>query len=240
MQPISNYSTSDAFVRALLQGPPGSGKTTIATQFPKPYIADLDMNLAGPLRHLKTTNKTLPIGYDVIDRDETGKEIDPSLRYVRLAKCLQDAVVNPDIETIVVDSATKLSDYIQAEVLRQQNKKQMTIQDWGFYLALWKQFISQMSVQRKHFVLIAHERVEKDELDQSLKYFVMIPGQMGNIIGSLFTDVWRAEVEEKPGFPPTYKFNVRTMPSYRFNLKNSLGLPPLFEFKWETIEEKLK
>lgn len=240
MQPITSYSTSDAFVRVLLQGPPGSGKTTTALRFPGVYAADLDMNLAGSLRWLKRNNLPMPVGYDVIDRDEEGKEVDPSLRYTRLAKCLQVAAVNPEVKTIYVGSATKLSDYMLAEVLRQQGAKQMTIQHWGFYLALWKHFISQLSVLQKHFVLDCHERVEKDEVDQSLKYFVMIPGQMGNIIGSLFTDVWRCEVNEKTGLPPTYSFNVRTMPSYRFNLKNSLDLPPVFEFDWKTIEEKLK
>lgn len=240
MQPITTYATSDAFVRVLLQGPPGAGKTATACQFPGVYVADLDMNLAGPIRWLNRTGKPLPLGYDVIDRDETGKEVDPSARYGRLVKCLQTAVADPTVQTIVVDSATKLSDYMIAEVLRQQGAQQMTIQHWGFYLAMWKKFISQLSVQRKHFVLVSHERVEKDEVDQSLKYFVMIPGQMGNIIGSLFTDVWRCEVAEKAGIPPTYAFNVRTMPSYRFNLKNSLDLPPVFEFSWKTIEEKLK
>lgn len=240
MQTIESYQTNDAFIRVLLQGPPGAGKTTHACQFPGVYVADLDLNLAGPLRWLKQNNKVLPVGYDTIDRDEAGKEVAPNMRYTRLAKCLQDANANPEVKTIVVDSATKLSDYMIAEVLRQQNAQQMTIQHWGFYLAMWKQFISALSVQKKHFILVCHERVEKDEVDQSLKYFVMIPGQMGNIIGSLFTDVWRAEVSEKTGIPPTYQFLVRTMPSYRFNLKNSLGLPPIFEFSWKTIADKLK
>lgn len=240
MQPINNYTTNDAFIRVLLQGPPGAGKTTTACQFPGCYIADCDMNLAGPLRWLKNNKKELPVGYDVIDRDEKNEEVAPQFRYTRLVKCLQEAALNPDVKTIIVDSTTKLSDYMIAEVLRQQNKLVMGIQDWGFYLALWKKFISQLSVLQKNFVLIAHERVEKDEVDQSLKYFVMIPGQMGSIIGSLFTDVWHTEVAEKPGLPPTYQFLIRTMPSYRFNLKNSLSLPPLFEFNWNTIADKLK
>lgn len=240
LQTIDTYSTSAAFIRLLLQGPPGSAKTTTALRFPGVYAADLDMNLAGPLRWLKANGHPLPVGYDIIDRDEAGNEVDPALRYTRLAKCLQDAVKNPEVKTIYVGSATKLSDYMIAEVLRQQNAKAMSIQHWGFYLALWKQFISQLSVQQKHFILDCHERVEKDEVDQSLKYFVMIPGQMGSIIGSLFTDVWHTEVAEKPGLPPTYQFLIRTMPSYRFNLKNSLSLPPLFEFNWNTIAEKLK
>jgi hypothetical protein len=115
----------------------------------------------------------------------------------------------------------------------------MSIQMWGFYLAAWKKFIGSLSSQRKHFVLICHERVEKDEIDQSLKYFVMIPGQMQHIIGSLFTDIWRTEVSVAPGTPPKYTFQIRTMPDYRFQLKNSLNLPPVFKFSWDVIAQAL-
>ena len=67
----------------------------------------------------------------------------------------------------------------------------------------------------------------------------MVPGQMGNIIASLFTDCWRTEVSVTPGNPPKYNFQVRTMPDYRFQLKNSLGLPPVFTFSWDLIAKKL-
>lgn len=240
MQPITSYAASDAFLRLLLQGPPGSGKTATACRFPGAYIADCDLNLGGPLRFLRDKSLPLPVGYDTIDRDETGKEVPMNMRYERLISCLQKAASEPSVQTIVVDSATKLSDYIIAHTLRQQNKLAMEIQSWGFYLDHWKKFVGAMTVIRKNFVLICHERVEKDEVDGSLKYFLNIPGQFGNMAGSLFTDVWRCEVEEKPGIPPTYAFRVKTMPSYRYNLKNSLGLPPVFEFDWKLIEDKLK
>ena len=239
MQTITNYATNEAHLRLLLQGPPGVGKTSLACQFPSAYIADCDLNLAGPLRYLKTNNLPLPVGYDTIDRDETGKEIAKEFRYERLVAKLQIAAADPNVKTIVVDSATKLSDYIVDHTLRMQGKKAMEMTSWGFYLSFWKNFIGAMTTAKKHFVLICHEKVEKDEVDQSLKYFVMIPGQMGNMIGSMFTDVWRAEVSEKAGMPPTYDWIIRTMPSYRYNLKNSLGLPPLFRFDWKTIEGKL-
>ena len=236
MQNIETY-TKESHLRLLLQGAPGTGKTTLACHFPGAYIADLDINLAGPLRYLHSHNGTLPVGYDIIDRED-GREVDPSLRYQRLGKCLNTAIKDPTVETVVIDSATKLSDYIIGEVLRQQNKKEMSIQLWGMYLALWKHFIGQLTAQRKHIVLICHERVEKDEIDMSMKYFVMIPGQMSNIIGSLFTDCWRCEVESV-GAPAVYSWNVRTMPDRKFALKNSLGLPPVFKFDWNLIKSKL-
>lgn len=237
MQVITEYA-KETHLRLLLQGPPGSGKTTLACHLPGAYIADLDLNLGGPLRYLKSSGGPLPVGYNIIDRTPDGKEVPPSERYQRLAYCLNDALKSPEVETIIVDSATKLSDYMIAEVLRTQHKSEMTIQLWGFYLALWKTFIGAISAQRKHFVLTCHERVEKDEIDQSLKYFVLIPGQMQHIIGSMFTDVWRTEVTVA-GVPPKYTFQIRTMSDHRFQLKNSFGLAPIMKFDWSKIEAKL-
>jgi hypothetical protein len=240
MQPISNYQ-NDAHLRVLIQGAPGAGKTTLACQFPNAYIADCDLNLAGALRFMRGSNLKLPVGYDLIDRDEKGEPVDPAFRFDRLLLKLQAACASPDVSTIVIDSATKLSDYIMAHTLRQQGKKQMEMQSWGFYFAFWKELIARVSAQQKHFILICHERVEKDEIDQALKYFLNIPGQFAHIAGSLFTDVWRCEVASK-GFGATmqHEFLVRTMPDHKFNLKNSLGLPPMFKFNWSLIEEKLK
>jgi AAA domain len=238
MQKIETYA-KESYLRLLLQGAPGSGKTTLSCHFPGTYVADCDIGLGGALRWLKANDGPLPIGYDIIDRDEFGVEVLPINRYQRLGKCLNAALKDPSVQTIVIDSATKLSDYMIEEVLRQQGKKEMSIPLWGQYLTLWKHFISQLSAQRKHFVLICHEKVEKDELEQSLKYFVLIPGQMQNIIGSLFTDVWRCEVSGTVGPNPKYTWQVRSMPDYRYQLKNSLGLPPLFAFDWKLIESKL-
>lgn len=239
MHLINNYA-KESHLRLLLQGPPGSGKSTLACHFPGVYIADLDINLGGPLRWLRENNGPMPVGYDIVGRSDDGKEIPPKDCYQRLGTLLNIALKDPSIETIVIDSATKLGDYIQAEVMRAQGKSEMTLQLWGFYLQQWKQFISQLSAQRKHLILTCHEAVEKDEIEQTLKYFVQIAGQMKFIIGSMFTDIWRCEVAVTSGPNPRHNFQVRTMPDFRYQLKNSLSLPPIFKFSWPTIEDKLK
>ena len=88
-------------------------------------------------------------------------------------------------------------------------------------------------------MLTCHESVEKDEIDQTLKYFVQVAGQMKFVIGSMFTDVWRCEVAVTSGPNPKHTFQVRTMPDFRYQLKNSLSLPPIFRFDWNLIEQRL-
>lgn len=247
MQPIASYQNQNDKLRLLLQGPSGAGKTTLACQFPKPYIIDIDVNLGGTLRFLKERNLALPVGYDVIDKDEKGVEIPIKLRYARLDKCLKEAQLNDDIETIVLDSGTTLADVLIAEVLRQQNKTAIADfkdgrQFWGFFAILGRHFMATLTSMRKHIVLVVHERMLTTP-EGSVVYPVKIswPGQVGQNIGIFFTNVWRAEVKsDVVGVQTNYTWLIRTMPEYRYELKNTLGLPPIFEFNWNLIAEKLK
>ena len=169
MQLIANYA-QESHLRVLLQGPPGSGKSTLACHFPGVYVADLDINLGGPLRWLRETHGPTPIGYDIIGRSEDGKEIPPKDCYTRLITLLNRALKEPSVETIVIDSATKLGDYIQAEVMRTQGKSEMTLPLWGFYLQTWKQFIgsARQPAQARHPDLPRERREGRDRPDPQI------------------------------------------------------------------------
>lgn len=247
MQPITEYKDSNDKLRLILQGPSGSGKTTVACQFPKPYVIDVDVNLGGTLRFLKSHGLQLPVGFNVLDRDENGVEVPMKQRYLRLDAYLKEAQLNSDIETIILDSGTTLSDVMIAEILRQQNRNAIADfkdgrQFWGFFAILGRHFMGTLASMRKHIVLTLHERVMTNE-SGAVVYPTKVswPGQVGQNIGLFFTNVWRCEVQQVPtGLDVKYKWQIRTMPDYRFELKNSLELPPTFEFNWNTIAEKLK
>jgi len=241
MPQISHYDTTDSHLRLLLQGPSGVGKTTLACQFPGAWVLDCDVNLGGPLRWLRSQNKPLPIGYDVIDRKDDGTVVPSNMRLQRLTECAVAAAKLPEVKTLVFDSGTKIADYIKDHVLRTNPTKSGAFEQssWLHFYNTWVSLISQVTAARLHCVFIFHEKVDKDEIDGTMKVLINVQGQFRDIAGALFTDVWRAEVSGGSGINPTYKWLIRTMPDYRYNLKNSFGLPPLFEFDWNLIQSKL-
>ena len=245
MTPISSYALEDR-IRVIIQGPPKSGKSVLAMQFPKPYFIDLDVNLGGPIRYAQRAGLPLPVGYDTVDKDEKGAEVKPQQRYTRLNRLLMEAQSNPEIETIVLDSATQLTQILIDEVCRSQGKTSPDDfkdgrQFWGFFGRLGTGVMATLKLMRKHIVLTAHEKINKT-MDGSIVYPIKIawPGQLGQVIGAYFTDVWRCETKTIPkGMEKEYHFIVRTMPDAMYELGNGLGLPATFEFKWSIIADAL-
>src|SRR5881394_847026 len=238
MTPISSYPTDADFLRLLLQGEPGSGKTTTACGFPNSYVIDLDVNLGGALRFHKNRKHPLPLGFDRVDIDEKGETVKPLLRWQRLEALILGTP--PEVETIVIDSATGLTDLMMQEVKRQQPSVKDGRQHYYFYLEAGKQFLTKFNLLRKHVVLTAHEKIDKDAMTDITQYRVAWPGKLGDYVGAFFTNVWRTEVERE-GVPPKYKYIVRAMqdPAH-YGLKNDLELPPTFVFDWNIIQAKLK
>lgn len=239
MQPITDYSTKEEFIRLLLQGPPGSAKTTTACQFPKAYVIDVDVNLGGPLRYCKNHGLVMPVGYSRLDVDEKGAVVPRAQRYQRLDKLVADASVDPNIETVVLDSGTGLAPVIMDEVNRQQPSLKDGRQVYQFFLLATRDFIAKITLMRKHFILTMHEKIEQDAMTQIIQYRLAWPGQLGDYMGAFFTNVWRCEVEAE-GYPPVYKRVIRTIQDTQHHgLKNDIELPSKFVFDWKLIQQKL-
>lgn len=226
----------------MLVGNAGSGKSTFAARFPKPFFLSLDRNLRGPAAVMAGEGKT-DIGYfDDFDHDDNGKDLDIGLRFNRFALALSAVAADPQWETIVIDNTTLLSDYIMADILRQQSRKLPIIQDWGTFGGAWKLLAAKLRATNKNVILIAHERLEKDDLDGSLRYFLAIPGQTSDILPTLVTDVWRCEVEEKlVGTSRVHVRQVRVIQNQRHaHLKSSTpSLPAVFPATTEELNKIL-
>jgi hypothetical protein len=233
MKTNEQYQSNQSF-GLLLLGPPKSGKTNAAMIFPNPYFADCDNNLSSAVN--RCGDKTFY--YDTINIDDEGKEVPEGFRYERLLQCCKAAANNPDVQTIVVDSLTMVGDYIIAHILRKQNIPQMRIQDYGTLKDLASKFIVWLRSSGKLIIFTGHEKYDKDEISGVLLYRVNFPGQLADTIGAYFSDVWRCECEQSGG--DKYKYIVRTMPTPRMALGNSLGLPTTFELSWDRLKTKLQ
>lgn len=238
---IDQYTVKDAKLRLLLQGPSGSGKTTLACHFPRPWIFDLDRNLAGPLAWLRRNNRPLPVGYDVMDTDDNGKEVPMPFRWDRLDQKLREVQARDDVDTIVIDTATRLSDIVMEYTKRMQPNTKDGRQIFGFFYQYGKAFLDVLTRMNKHIVFICHEKPVMTESGGLVKYEVHWPGQLADIMPAFFTDNWRCEVQAIPsGLELKHKWVLRTLPAPYLELKNSLNLPQVFEFDWNRIETALK
>ena len=207
----------------IIVGDPGTRKTTLALHFPSPYFLDCDGNMAAPVEQTRIRD----FFYVSAIRDDDGKLIHPADRFLWCVKCLNVAVIDPRIKTIVIDSLTTLSDIILSEVLRQEfgtaavtdsakdaaDFKTMRIQDWGKFAKLVKNFFSKLRTCGKTLVVIAHNAIDKDETDARYKTFLNVPGQAKNTLSSLFTDCWNTRcVVTGIGAAQKHEFPIRTLP----------------------------
>ena len=236
----------------LLQGPPGSGKTTLSMMFPRPYFIVGDNNLGGVVRRLKEQGVSPKFFWDRPDQDDKGQPLKTyTEQWKRFLSLMSQAATSPDIDTIVIDNLSSFMDicmnFIIEDTMRLEGKKieRLRIQDYLTNQMLWRQICTNLRNRGKFVIVIAHEETEKDENTGIIKHKPNVPGaKLQGQLAGFFSDCWRCEPRILQG--GKVEFVVRTSPQRNADLKNSVGtpqefvVPEKFSEGWQLLEKYLQ
>jgi hypothetical protein len=212
----------------LLIGPPGSGKTALSMQFPRPAFMDCDRNLDGPEAFVRSKSKDLSYGYEKITYDEDNKPVPVHLCFDRLLTKLVSLNDNSDYSTVIVDGLTMVNEFIIQKILVEQRKSEMEARHWQpFKSNMINLLVGKLRGLGKTTICTCHESiVEKPNPDPKKimdpvisSYRPAVQGGITDYFGGFFTDMWRCTAEAAPGGKVEYK--IQTIRDPLSNLKSS-------------------
>lgn len=191
--------TQSKFV-ILLWGPALSGKTVLASQFPKPYFIDLDGQMGSVLSLAKKSGTDVDFPVIQIDESPTedpdflelcGKNFAKMSAWTKLKKLVE--VLSQklgDDETLVLDNLSRAGEFLTADIKRRGGRQQMQIQDWGTFYDEMATVIDYLHTPygKSNTILIGHEGSKKDELSGELFKTLLMPGSFKERIPSKVSD----------------------------------------------------
>jgi len=128
-------------MNALFYGPPGIGKTTLASTAPKPLFLDLERG-------------TMSIMDKDIDMVECTTIDD-------VKEAIQHAI-NNDYKSIIIDSLTRYSEILMEEICKENKREKPQIQDWETLFEKIKKMVRYLQGQNLNIIFICLEKEDKD------------------------------------------------------------------------------
>lgn len=136
-------------IKMLVYGQPGIGKSTMALSAPEPVLFDFD----GGVQRVNVAFQC------------------PTLQVKNWEEALQalDELKGGEVscQTIVIDTAGKMLDYMSDYIMRNDAKMRMrdgslSLKGYGARKVIFRNFLLEVTMMGKHIVFVAHEREEKD------------------------------------------------------------------------------
>lgn len=192
------------FIKALIYGQAGMGKTTLALSAPAPLLLDFD----GGIHRVNRAHQV-----DTVQIKDYQNFID---------------VLQEDLsayQSLVIDTGGKLLDYMGEYIIKKNSKMgrpngMLTLQGYGERKAMFSALVKKISIMGKHIFFVAH-RETKTEGDDT-RY---VPLFGGSNYDSLVTELDLVGYLEASGTDRTITFN----PTSRNDGKNTCNLPAVMK-----------
>lgn len=192
-------------ISVLVYGEPGIGKTTIACSAPNAVLFDYD----GGVQRINGAHQvpTLqPTSWE--DTNTAIEEIEREM---------------PEVQTIVIDTAGKMLDYMSAFIIKNNPKMKkfdgsLSIQGYGLRKAMFSDFIKRLSIMGKNVIFVAHEKEEKRNEE-----WVKRPEIGGSSAADLIKELDLVGYMRAIGKERTIAFN----PTEAYYAKNTCCLPEI-------------
>ena len=192
-------------IKALVYGQPGLGKSTLALSTPNPVLFDFDggvqrVNGAFQCPTLPVCNwEDVLIGLNELENEQN------------------------DFQTIVIDTAGKMLDFMSSYIIKQDQKMAMrdgslSLKGYGARKVMFVNFLKRVSVMGKHVIFVAHEREERDG-----ELRIVRPEIGGSSQGDLIKELDLVGYMQAIGSERTISWT----PQEKFYAKNTCNLPPM-------------
>ena len=192
-------------IKMLVYGQPGIGKSTMALSAPQPVLFDFD----GGVQRVNVAFQC------------------PTLQVKSWEEALQalDELKGGDVpcQTIVIDTAGKMLDFMSDYIMRNDSKMRMrdgslSLKGYGARKVMFQNFLRDVAMMGKNIVFVAHEREEKDGDTKIVR-----PEIGGSSAGDLMKELDLVGYVQAVGSDRT----VYWTPQEKFYAKNTCNLPAL-------------
>lgn len=135
-------------ISILIYGQPGLGKTTLGCSAPNPVLFDYD----GGAQRINGAHQVPTV--QITSWADTAAALDEIAREM------------PECESIIIDTAGKMLDYMSAHIIANdsqmgQRDGSLSLKGYGVRKNMFVSFLKQLQVMGKNVIFIAHEREEK-------------------------------------------------------------------------------
>lgn len=241
---LSEVKTSQ-FIKALLCGTPGSGKTCFAASMPYPILyLDFDNKVNSAAAWFAKDKERL----DNIDVRQLNKRLDTQDPIAEMNKIIMEELIPQQqsgkmkYQTLVIDSATTFSAAVLQHIIKTNpgikrvasaQGLQACMQDYGILKREFARLIPGLLSLPMNVIMTAHIKVDRSDLTGEIIRSPLMDGSFSQELPIYFEEVYRVFMKDgKPHAQTTSDLY------YDFCRSQIPGLPNPVELKYENLVRK--